>query len=62
MLIKKGLLIKLLKVNINDKEWIAAQKLIKDSMQISETKRYKNFKIKESGEKWESVNLNFNTY
>lgn len=60
--VNKAQILRLLKVNINDKEWIAAQKLIKDSMQISETKRYKNFKIKESGEKWELVNLNFNTY
>lgn len=60
--ISKTQLFRLLKVNIADREWVDAQKLIRDSMSLVESKKYKNFRVKQPGRKWESLNLNFSTF
>lgn len=61
--INKNSILRLLKVNIKDKEWVQAQILIKESMQVSSTKKYKNYRIKADPKaQWETINLNFNTF
>lgn len=61
--INKHQILKLLKINIQDREWIDAQKLIQESIQITTTKKYKNFRVKSNcKEKWETINLNFSSY
>lgn len=61
--INKSQIIRLTKINIKDKEWIEAQKLIHDSMQVYTNKTYKNFRTRSnSGENWGTINLNFSTF
>jgi hypothetical protein len=60
--INKNNILRLIQTNIKDKEWIEAQKLMKDAIQIICSKKYKNFKIKNSHGIWETINLNFSTY
>lgn len=58
----KAQIMKLLNIHIKDKEWISAQKLIKDSFSVRTTKKYKRFKLKNEDGKLEGINLNFNTF
>ena len=61
--INKTSLLKLLTTYIEDKDWVEAQVLIKKSLRIVETKRYREFQIRESKDsKFQSINLNFNSY
>lgn len=61
--INKTSLLKLLTTYIEDKDWAEAQVLIKKSLRIVETKRYREFQIRESKDsKFQSINLNFNSY
>lgn len=61
--INKTSLLKLLTTYIEDKDWVEAQVLIKKSLRIIETKRYREFQIRESKDsKFQSINLNFNSY
>jgi hypothetical protein len=61
--VNKNQIIRLLKVNIKDKEWIDAQKLIKESMQVFNSRRYKNFRTKNKPEdQWSTISLNFSTF
>jgi hypothetical protein len=61
--INKTSLLKLLTTYIEDKDWVEAQVLIKKSLRIIETKRYREFQIRDSKDcKFQSINLNFNSY
>lgn len=64
---KKGkisisMLLKLAQVNIKDPKWIKAIKIIRDSLQVSSSKQYVNYKERPDNSKtWETIDLNFNT-
>lgn len=61
--INKTSLLKLLTTYIEDKDWVEAQVLIKKSLRIVETKRYREFQIRKSkDDKFQAINLNFNSY
>ncbi len=60
--INKVQILKLLRINIIDREWVEAQKLIQASITTETTKRYKNYRVREMGEKWETKELNLNTF
>lgn len=64
---KKGvvnqyMLKRLCKINIKDKTWQQAIKLIKESEQVTNTKEYTVFRYREtSRDKWQTINLNFSS-
>lgn len=62
--VNTSMLLKLLKLDIEDQEWKKAMKLLKESMSVRSSKQYINFKTKNStdtGEEWNNVCLNFNS-
>jgi hypothetical protein len=62
--VNTSMLLKLLKLDIEDPEWKKAMRLLKESMSVRSSKQYINFKTKNStdtGEDWSNVCLNFNS-
>jgi len=62
--INTAMLVKLLHLDIDDKDWRKAMAILKESMTVKTTSQYVNFlrKVKtDSGEDWESLVLNFNS-
>lgn len=61
--VNTAMLLKLLHLEIDDNEWKKAMKLLKESIIVKSTKQSINFKrkvVKDSGEAWENIVLNFN--
>lgn len=64
---KKGrintyMILRLTRIEINDKDWRKAKELILQSMQVSDTKQYLSFSVRANKDsKWEFINLNFSS-
>ena len=61
--INTAMLLKLLHLDIQDKEWKKAMAILKESIIVKNTKQYINFRRKaatDTGEEWQTICLNFN--
>jgi len=54
-----GMILRLKKIKIDDKEWNEAIKIIDDSIKINSTREYYKFQVKDNKNQWESIDLNF---
>jgi len=60
--LNKALILGLVKLNIKDKVWVEAMRLIMDSMQVVNNRRYVQLMWREDDAKqWERLNLNFSS-
>lgn len=59
--VNKTSILRLRHLEIKDKEWCEAMKLIDESIIVEDTKKYINFYQKNESEKWEIINFNFSS-
>jgi len=54
-----GMILRLKKIKIDDKDWNEAIKIIDESIKINSTREYYKFQTKDENEQWGAIDLNF---